>query len=226
MKRFLKILLLILSPIIIALFLLVFLLVLLWKFKYGLVLKRENDVFSYYYHFKATPFIKISNTKPKKEKPKEKSKEEPKEKPPDTPEKPSKTPKIPKNPIKIWEGIKKSYNEYNDYNIKEIIPPTKLFFKKILKRAAPKKIKGNLTIGLKQPHQTGQALAFIYPIANLIPRNQVDIYGNFENEELSFDILVKGYFRGWQIIFPTLKYIFAKEIRQIIKKILSSARRK
>jgi len=87
---------------------------------------------------------------------------------------------------------------------------------KLAKRIRPKKIKGFVRFGLKDPYNTGQVLAVLsvlYPFYG----EHIEIYPEFEQEILEGNIVIEGKMMIFHLLCMMCKIIFNKNILKTYK---------
>ena len=93
----------------------------------------------------------------------------------------------------------------------------------LAKRIRPRKIKGYVRFGLKDPYNTGQVLAVLsvlYPFYG----ESVEIFPEFEKEILEGDVLIEGHIRMFHLLVSMCKIIFDKNFHKTVKDIKSFKR--
>ena len=118
------------------------------------------------------------------------------------------------------EDIKSNTDYYiniisDERNIKAI----KLCYEKaskVISSILPKKINGNLKIGLDDPYSLGQILT-IYSILYPYLCDKIQIEPDFENEILEGQLIIKGKIRVCILLWAGYKIYFNKDVRRLYK---------
>ena len=91
----------------------------------------------------------------------------------------------------------------------------------LLRHAAPRKLSGDLTIGLEDPATTGQ-LYGLYCALGCLHRYRIAVTPDFEQKILKGTIRLRGHVRGIHLLILGLKLLFDKNIRYLIKELRQS----
>ena len=91
----------------------------------------------------------------------------------------------------------------------------------LLRHAAPRKLSGDLTIGLEDPAMTGQ-LYGLYCALGCLHRYRIAVTPDFEQKILKGTIRLRGHVRGIHLLILGLKLLFDKNIRYLIKELRQS----
>lgn len=86
----------------------------------------------------------------------------------------------------------------------------------LLKSIAPRKIKGQIEIGMEDPATTGQILAYygmLYPVLG----DKINVIPNFEQVVLQGDLLIKGKITIYKVLKTAFVVYFNKDIRKLLK---------
>lgn len=96
----------------------------------------------------------------------------------------------------------------------------KKYIVKILRHIFPKKIKGRINFGLKEPHLTGQALGYGAMAMGMfgINPNNIEVIPDFETEKFDGYIKCRGRIFVGVVGLYILKLYLKKEINDVIKK--------
>ena len=96
-----------------------------------------------------------------------------------------------------------------------------LRIKKVLKAIRPRKLTGNIVYGGKTPDTTGYALGIYSVLASIwrIDRRKFSFAPNFEDEELTGDIYIKGHITIAVILFNAACVYFDKRLKLFLKRI-------
>lgn len=92
---------------------------------------------------------------------------------------------------------------------------------RLLRHAAPRKLSGDLTIGLEDPATTGQ-LYGLYCASGCLHRYRIAVTPDFEQKILKGTIRLRGHVRGIHLLILGLKLLFDKNIRYLIKELRQS----
>ena len=91
----------------------------------------------------------------------------------------------------------------------------------LLRHAAPRKLSGDLTIGLEDPAMTGQ-LYGLYCALGCLHRYRIAVTPDFEQKILKGTMRLRGHVRGIHLLILGLKLLFDKNIRYLIKELRQS----
>lgn len=91
----------------------------------------------------------------------------------------------------------------------------------LLRHAAPRKLSGDLTIGLEDSAMTGQ-LYGLYCALGCLHRYRIAVTPDFEQKILKGTIRLRGHVRGIHLLILGLKLLFDKNIRYLIKELRQS----
>jgi len=92
----------------------------------------------------------------------------------------------------------------------------KLF--KVLKHVLPRRLKGEILFGMKEPDQTGYVLGIISIIRGLRGYDKLNIRADFEREVMEANLYCGGRIRLITLVLIGLQVYFNKDLRGIIKK--------
>ena len=115
----------------------------------------------------------------------------------------------------VIEKIKYIYNYQQRAEIQSL---TINYIKKIISTLKPKVFKINGEIGFESPDITGYFTigASVLEFINL----DINLKENFEKQIVAGEVIIKGKFRVWSVLWPTIKYILKKPIRNLIKQLI------
>ena len=118
---------------------------------------------------------------------------------------------------KIAETVRYYYNLCREESTKEAF----LFCKRqlcwLLRKIAPKKIKGEVQFGTGDPATTGElmgAVSILLPIYSY----SVELSPDFEQKILEGEIEAEGRLRGWYMLVLAWNFFRNKNLRHVIKK--------
>lgn len=88
----------------------------------------------------------------------------------------------------------------------------------LLKHTKPRKLKGYLEFGFKDPAATGYAMA-LYGILSSVWNPDIIVKPDFEKQVLSCNIMIKGKIRVCHFIRAALRLLLSKDVRHVIRDI-------
>jgi len=88
----------------------------------------------------------------------------------------------------------------------------------LLKHTKPRKLKGYLEFGFKDPAATGYAMA-LYGILSSVWNPDITVKPDFEKQVLSCNIMIKGKIRVCHFIRAALRLLLSKDVRHVIRDI-------
>lgn len=86
----------------------------------------------------------------------------------------------------------------------------------LLKSIAPRKIKGQIEVGMEDPATTGQILAYygmLYPVLG----DKINVIPNFEQVVLQGDLLIKGKITIYKVLKTAFVVYFNNDMRKLLK---------
>lgn len=128
---------------------------------------------------------------------------------------------------KICDTIKNIKTEYDFYKGLWDKPQGKATVKHVfnelwylLKKIKPKKIEGDVVFGTGDPSSTGQAIGAIAALYGFVPED-LQITPDFDEKRYEGILHVKGKLRLIHVVIIAVRLIADKNVRYVIKKILS-----
>ncbi|MCR5686762.1 MAG: DUF2953 domain-containing protein [Lachnospiraceae bacterium] len=110
--------------------------------------------------------------------------------------------------VRFWEKM------YNDTKNRKAAELAKTQLIKLLKKAAPRRIKGNVHFGFEDPATTGKILMYLSMIYPIMPR-KLKIEPSFEDTKIYGDIMLKGHLALIVPVMCFLRLYFSKECRRM-----------
>lgn len=121
---------------------------------------------------------------------------------------------------RFWENLKQRFNLiFNETNRRSLVKVWREL-KYLIRHFFPRRAKGELAFGMKDPSQTGQILGAI----SLLPfwaRYRISIYPDFQTDVFYVEgqITMRGHIRLWHLLLSAVRLIKDKDIRLLLEKI-------
>ncbi len=112
--------------------------------------------------------------------------------------------------------FKKNINRIKDERTKQAVLLCKKELLHLLKMIFPRKIIGEIQLGMKDPSQTGE-LYGLYSACYPIHKGKISMIPNFEKEIFLYKIYISGRIRLLTILMIGLKIYFNKDIQRLIQ---------
>ncbi|WP_160686411.1 DUF2953 domain-containing protein [Clostridium sp. C2-6-12] len=115
------------------------------------------------------------------------------------------------------EKSKKKYKSKRSFG-KDLLIEFFKYFKDIINIVKPKYFKISGAYGFEDPSLTGMVLGIISIIKGAVPKAQIYVEPDFEEELINIEVEINGDIKVYVICYRTLKLIIKKEIRKFLFK--------